>query len=776
MEHINTKKLIGFQILKKDNTEEYTTPLYFFGKINKQNKWRDSGLTVTYGQNGAGKSTLGRTFEQENNEIRLAYANNPETKRVLTPCDNVFVFNEDFVTNNICDDNINELLLIGEQVDKNKKIKQIEANLRDLKEEQEKLETNDIKKRIQEKEQTLWETIDRDRRWRQTQERIDQTTKKRSKNFFKKLLDSTEAITENEITNIEDELAHKTELLVNTRGRVPITWPSEPARNPFEENSIKKHLSSISTPTRENSSGNLSARVTHRRLGASQLEEIKKKFDTSNSNYCPTCFRDISEKEKELIVQAIDENLATLKASTEREFLKRLTCDIPQKRFLPNGVYICPELRTLFDKTQQTFISKIEDINQLIEQKIDNPLRNIDVDFLPINEAKDQFNDTIRQIKDIINEHNNNIGKTNKLKKEVTDLNYQITAYYFSPTIGELKKELENEEKLQNKIKLVQRSIAKEEDELAKEKSSLQNAVVAVDQINRLLAIVYPSERLYLKHEPRQGYAPYSREKRVQAQHLSTGERNIIALCYFFVQLAEENNYQKSLNSERLIILDDPVSSFDLDNKYGVISLLTQVANDNSENGSLTKILVLTHDLEVAYALSKSFRAIDQNSLNKTYIDGDLQDANFDKLNEYKRILTQAYNYAFGDSGASPVPSNDMRRIYEAFVSFTLDSKITDASSNTHVMEFLDNNGKDGTRFAYASKHFINSGSHTSDNIRMMDYGLFRASYMGDYSSLVKDLLLFIHNVSPLHIPSVVGANDAEIRTIKNKLDTYSKG
>lgn len=384
--------------------------------------------------------------------------------------------------------------------------------------------------------------------------------------------------------------------------------------------------------------------------------------------------------------------------------------------------------------------------------------------------------DTIRQIKDIINEHNNNIGKTNKLKKEVTDLNYQITAYYFSPTIGELKKELENEEKLQNKIKLVQRSIAKEEDELAKEKSSLQNAVVAVDQINRLLAIVYPSERLYLKHEPRQGYAPYSREKRVQAQHLSTGERNIIALCYFFVQLAEENNYQKSLNSERLIILDDPVSSFDLDNKYGVISLLTQVANDNSENGSLTKILVLTHDLEVAYALSKSFRAIDQNSLNKTYIDGDLQDANFDKLNEYKRILTQAYNYAFGDSGASPVPSNDMRRIYEAFVSFTLDSKITDASSNTHVMEFLDNNGKDGTRFAYASKHFINSGSHTSDNIRMMDYGLFRASYMGDYSSLVKDLLLFIHNVSPLHIPSVVGANDAEIRTIKNKLDTYSKG
>ena len=776
MEHITTNKLVGFQIPKRDSNEEYTNPLYFFGKINKQNELIDSRLTVTYGQNGAGKSTLGRLFEEKNNEIRLIYSNEPKTKQATTPCDNVFVFNENFVTNNICDDSINELLLIGEQVDKNKKIKQIKENLSHLEERLEKLESNDVEKRIHKKEQALWNMIDRDRQWREFQERIDQNTKKRSKGFFKTLLESVGKITEDEITVKKNELARKTDLLVNTRGRVPITWSTETARNPFDEDLIKKHLSSTSIQTTEDSSGNLSKRVAHQRLGASKLSEIKKIFDTSHSDYCPTCFRGVSEEEKKLIVQAIDQNLTILRTSSEKESLKKLKCKIPQKHILPNDVYISSELRTLFDKTQVEFISEIENINQLIERKVDNPLQNIDVDFILMNEATERFNDSIEQVESIIEEHNTNIGKTNDLKKEATYLNYQVTAYYFSPAIDELKKELENKKQLRSEIDFIKDDIEKAKLELARETSSLRNAVVAVDQINRLLAIVYPSERLYLKHEPRQGYAPYSRGRRVKAQHLSTGERNIIALCYFFVQLAEENNYQQSLNSERLIILDDPVSSFDLDNKYGVISLLTQVANDNSEKGSLTKILTLTHDLEVAYSLSKAFKAIDDRSLDKSYINGELQETSFSELNEYKRILSQAYHYAFEDSGANPVPSNDLRRIYEAFVSFTLDSNIAKASSSRHVMEFLNSIGKDGTRFAYASKHFINSGSHTQENIQMMDYGLFRTSHEGDYSSLVKDLLLFIHSVSPIHIPSVVGNKYGEIKLIKDKLDTSLKG
>ena len=50
---------------------------------------------------------------------------------------------------------------------------------------------------------------------------------------------------------------------------------------------------------------------------------------------------------------------------------------------------------------------------------------------------------------------------------------------------------------------------------------------------------------------------------------MSLGERNIIALCYFFTQILSNQDIGKLYQDEELVVIDDPISSFDFENKVG---------------------------------------------------------------------------------------------------------------------------------------------------------------------------------------------------------------
>lgn len=51
-------------------------------------------------------------------------------------------------------------------------------------------------------------------------------------------------------------------------------------------------------------------------------------------------------------------------------------------------------------------------------------------------------------------------------------------------------------------------------------------------------------------------------------------DRGHHALCYFFTELLNNTNAKDAHKTECLIVLDDPVSSFDLENRVGIISYL----------------------------------------------------------------------------------------------------------------------------------------------------------------------------------------------------------
>ena len=111
---------------------------------------------------------------------------------------------------------------------------------------------------------------------------------------------------------------------------------------------------------------------------------------------------------------------------------------------------------------------------------------------------------------------------------------------------------------------------------------------------------------------------------------------------------------KKLINSARenqLIILDDPISSFDYNNKYGIVQVLNYIAGLMSKDGSETKIIIMTHDPVAARELSnaikhrvggdkvKCCRIIDSQNVY-------LEPVKLDSLDEYRDILHKMFDVA----------------------------------------------------------------------------------------------------------------------------------
>lgn len=93
--------------------------------------------------------------------------------------------------------------------------------------------------------------------------------------------------------------------------------------------------------------------------------------------------------------------------------------------------------------------------------------------------------------------------------------------------------------------------------------SQMNSVDIAVEEINESLGLIFFSkDRLQIKSDVN-GYTLLSNGKSVSPNNVSTGERNIIALCYFFASILNGKDEKSAYNSNYLFVIDDPISSFD---------------------------------------------------------------------------------------------------------------------------------------------------------------------------------------------------------------------
>jgi putative ATP/GTP binding protein len=309
---------------------------------------------------------------------------------------------------------------------------------------------------------------------------------------------------------------------------------------------------------------------------------------------------------------------------------------------------------------------------------------------------------------------------------------------------------------------------------------------IILENINSLLYQVFGRDYISLAHGVQQGkYRALIRDEEVPLSKLSTGERNVLALCYFFAYIMNGSHcesIEEFLKRDQIIVLDDPISSFDGNNKYGMTVLLVYLFRIILSYESKAKLIIMTHDSSFAINLSKAVKSIDAELLAEwelQYNDNHpLKVENFDDFDMYRSVLKDIYNFVTrGESGAKvPVP-NDIRRVWEAFLCFELGETSIANMNILRTMKECCNLNSDKEKFldAFIPQVFLNIDSHSKDQIRNGNYFLAPALEGGQYEYFVKQITCFIHMVSPYHIAWRIGGKNDEKKERQQKLDELLK-
>lgn len=328
----------------------------------------------------------------------------------------------------------------------------------------------------------------------------------------------------------------------------------------------------------------------------------------------------------------------------------------------------------------------------------------------------------------------------------------------------------------------------------AQYKSEYENLIIyqkeysvdsVIQYINQLLHIVFGENNICLETDSDFGYKVKVGDGEISPKRLSIGEQNILSLCYFFASLCEDENFDRLFTKNQIVILDDPVSSFDDDNKYGVTSLLGYLCQSILDKESKTKLIIMTHDSSFALNMSRMIKTIDSTKLFCWEIQKDssesLKISKFEDIDRYADMLRVMYDFAVPSQKGAVVPApNDVRRVWEAFLSFELGmTSIAEMGAMKKLSESFSKDEKI-ERFIkiFIPQLFINSDSHSKSQVMNGNLYLTPTLDGKPYEDFVKNIVCCMHIIAPRHIAWRMKKDKGEgksVLKIVEELDNLTK-
>lgn len=159
---------------------------------------------------------------------------------------------------------------------------------------------------------------------------------------------------------------------------------------------------------------------------------------------------------------------------------------------------------------------------------------------------------------------------------------------------------------------------------------------------------------------------------------ISEGEKNLLALLFFYYELFSDNKQQSVKPEIELIIVDDPISSMDDSNKFYILELIKNLLELSNQ-----QIFVLTHSWEDYCNLSYGRKAWENNQPYATF---EIRKSNgVSELSQLKNI-EKPYKYLFKEIFEFSLKGEDelktecqiyhypnvMRRVFEEWYGFKI--------------------------------------------------------------------------------------------------------
>ncbi len=284
-----------------------------------------------------------------------------------------------------------------------------------------------------------------------------------------------------------------------------------------------------------------------------------------------------------------------------------------------------------FSDLFETFKAKMQINAQRLDEKLKAP--NTAVAFEDLSNIIAELNTIVDSMNKKIHE-NNDIRNNRTKKRPICKKNavqyisflLQSETDKYRKSRSELQKEINNltatKTDIDKKIRFLKGSISKL-------RRQVVNTTAAAEGINTLLKDTgFQGFYLREKVDSPNVYEVIRSDTEFVAKNLSEGERNFIAFLYFY-QLVLGSEDADTLVKDKIVVIDDPVSSMDSSALFVVGALVRDMiaicnpdyTTKESSNDSIKQLFVLTHNAffhqEVTYNQVQHFQYVSFFEINK---------------------------------------------------------------------------------------------------------------------------------------------------------------
>lgn len=456
------------------------------------------------------------------------------------------------------------------------------------------------------------------------------------------------------------------------------------------------------------------------------IELAHQEFSKVETTYCPMCQQSVTQAHKESLEESIHKVL-----NDEVDVFKRQLANsrlqIIESIDTNNLSELFPSEIKNYQNNLKTANEIISQYNDYIAQRAHSLFTPIAIEPLGLNTAIESLKQSISVIQKRIQSLNEKVTNKKNIKQTLLQINNQI-AWIDAKDKIELSKQAENKlQKNREKLEEINTEIQTAQTQRQYEESIIKETSIAAEIINNYLSNVYfDNSRFFIEAEGNI-YKIKSHGNPVRPCDISTGERNILALCYFFSESGKGRTEGDGDNDPQYLVLDDPISSFDMENEIGICSLLRERTAHILKANMESKITIMTHNMGVAVELQHMFNDIKNNfrhnSANFQVDYLELINNNVEKLNlrtsEYSTLLKQAYDFATGANHESTslnyAIGNILRRILEGYGTFNYGIGMENLARDRELVTRFGNSAKNLSNLMY--RLILNDDSHMQERL-----------------------------------------------------------
>lgn len=736
----------------------------------------ESRISIIYGKNGSGKSTISKSLCNVESDLSCSLLDQND-KPLSIPQNHIFVFNEDYINDKIAvqNDGLSAVILFGEQVEIDKQIEEANEKLEDYQrfiDDQESikngLENDKNSNSYKYKINNLKDKLKSSDNWVEREFSISGRRHNISTNILDRIFNKP-VISKSR----EEAFNHFQELksIIGTGSQEKISDTMKPlmVENDFFQNITQLLAEKIEKPVLNDRDKRIIEIYSQK--GSRYITEVKSVFEKEDQNICPYCFRPINSEEKSIILSEIEKILSEEAKNHQRELAKYDKSIAEMMTKLDKIINIADDFIDIYANEYETVESQYRIVNSLLSQYGQSVEDKINSLYTPISFSDNniiqeikKLNDAISRLEEKRNIYNQQIEEIDKSKKRASDWNREIAYWEFSEAYIEYQEAYNNYQECCRKMTDYITEFNKLKEEIENLNNKKKNVVIAKDMINKALSYVFFSNnRLQLDVGAESGkYYLISNGIKVTPDKVSTGERNIIALCYFFTQMLDNHNSTDNFTDEYFIVIDDPISSFDRENQVGVITYLKCQLSKIFYGNKNSKILLLSHDLSTVYDLEKAGEEIGEqfNLKNKFVENYELKQRQIDNTkhidmhrHEYSLLMKEIYKYAKGENSllSDLTIGNSMRRLLEAHGTFLYKKGIDALTTNEDILDLCKNHKNYFRNYMY--RLVLNGESHLEERVLSLKDTNFFENYTSDQlKDTAQKIICYLYLINPLHV------------------------